>query len=79
MKQSQIIFSCDWRNDLIGTKIYTDSPNIEIQTIKEVEERFDSHYPKSIRVSFEETKWRQIFSGKEHLLNWVRILKEQKK
>lgn len=77
MKQSRIIFSCDWRNDLIGTKIYTDSPNIEIQTIKEIEERFDSSYPKHIMVSFKETRWKQRFSNKEHLLNWIEILKEK--
>lgn len=68
---NNISFS-EWHDNLIGTKMFTNGP-IKIQTIKNIEEGLDSHYPCEIRVSFQETSFGQLFSSKEHLLNWIKI------
>lgn len=70
---TQLSLFNDWENDLIGTMMFTDCQTKPWQTIKAVETHAVDGDERHLVVKYEETKWQQGFSNREHLENWTKV------
>lgn len=73
----QLTFFSQWYDHYIGKKMFCNYGNSSVQIISNFEFRLDQDYLRHIYVSFENISFRQIFSNKDHFINWFDHLGEK--